>query len=115
MRLRIIFKIVFVTAGVALALYCLSFIYFYYQEKPEAGIQLPALPIVQKETRLLVIAPHCDDEALGCGGMIHDVIIKIPLTQIKVPHFFFIQAVTKDKHKVVIDQTVWQPVFFSKF
>jgi len=44
-----------------------------------------------------------------------DVIIKIPLTQIQVPHFFLIQVVTKNKHKAVIDQTGWQPVFLNKF
>ncbi len=74
MHLRTIYKLLFATAGVALALYFLSSIYFYYQEKPEANMQLPSMPIVQKETRLLVIAPHCDDEVLGSGGMIHETI-----------------------------------------
>jgi LmbE family N-acetylglucosaminyl deacetylase len=74
MRLRTIFKLLFVTAVVALILYCLSSIYFYFQEKPEVNMQLPPLPIIQKGTRLLVIAPHCDDEVLGSGGIIHDVI-----------------------------------------
>lgn len=74
MHLRTIYKLLFATAGIALVLYFLSSIYFYYQERPEANMQLPSLPIVQKETRLLVIAPHCDDEVLGSGGMIHDTI-----------------------------------------
>lgn len=57
-----------------MVVYCLSNIYFYYQEKPEADIQLQSLPVVPKQTRLLVVAPHCDDETLGCGGLIHDVV-----------------------------------------
>lgn len=72
--IKILLKLLCVTIGAALVLYCLSYIYFYYQEKPEADIQLQSLPVVSKQTRLLVVAPHCDDETLGCGGLIHDVV-----------------------------------------
>jgi LmbE family N-acetylglucosaminyl deacetylase len=74
MRLRYICKLLFVVVGAAVTVYCLSSIYFYYQEKPETDVELQPLPTIQKQTRLLVIAPHCDDEALGCAAIIHDVI-----------------------------------------
>ena len=72
--IKVLLKLLFVTVGAALVLYCLSYVYFYYQEKPDSDIQLQSLPVVPKETRLLVVAPHCDDETLGCGGLIHDVV-----------------------------------------
>lgn len=49
-------------------------IYFYYQEKPEVGQALPEIAFAPGQTRLLVIAPHCDDETLGCGGIIQEVV-----------------------------------------
>lgn len=35
-----------------------------------SGTSLPKLPALTKTQRLLVIAPHCDDETLGAGGLI---------------------------------------------
>ncbi|HWR07626.1 PIG-L family deacetylase [Sporomusa sp.] len=74
MILRYICKLL--AAGICFVLIAFGIIslYFYYQEKPKADIRLPALPIVLSETRLLVIAPHCDDETLGCAGIMHDVL-----------------------------------------
>ncbi|WP_371371887.1 PIG-L deacetylase family protein [Sporomusa aerivorans] len=48
--------------------------YFYYQEKPETRELLPAISIVPGKARLLIIAPHCDDETLGCAGVIQEVV-----------------------------------------
>lgn len=35
-----------------------------------AQLQLPLLPAPTSHTRLLVFAPHCDDDVLGCAGLI---------------------------------------------
>lgn len=35
-----------------------------------ATLQLPPLPEPTSQTRLLVFAPHCDDDVLGCAGLI---------------------------------------------
>ncbi len=35
---------------------------------------LPALPAPNAVERLLVFAPHCDDETLGCGGLIQQTL-----------------------------------------
>jgi LmbE family N-acetylglucosaminyl deacetylase len=36
----------------------------------ELGLALPAMPPPGRADRVLVLAPHCDDETLGTGGMI---------------------------------------------
>ncbi|HWR45988.1 PIG-L family deacetylase [Sporomusa sp.] len=74
MILRYVYKLLAVLICFVLVLFGINSLYFYYQEKPEADIPLPSLPIVLNETRLLVIAPHCDDETLGCAGIIRDVL-----------------------------------------
>lgn len=78
MRLRYLYRLLALLAAI---IGCLSFgayaiysFYFYYQEKPEAGDLLPAFVIMPQQARLLVIAPHCDDETLGCAGVIQEVI-----------------------------------------
>lgn len=35
-----------------------------------AAPHLPTLPLLDSSRRLLIIAPHCDDETLGAGGLI---------------------------------------------
>ena len=36
----------------------------------EERVRLPAAPVYGAGDRLVVFAPHCDDETLGCGGLI---------------------------------------------
>ncbi len=47
---------------------------FYYRERivNESAdlLKLPQFPSPNSSTRLLVFAPHCDDETLGCAGLI---------------------------------------------
>ena len=37
-------------------------------------VRLPDAPAPTKSTRLLVFAPHCDDETLGCAGLIQQTL-----------------------------------------
>lgn len=74
MRRAYIVKLLMIGLVLALLIAGSGYGYFYYQEKPESSLQLPAFPAVQRQTRLLVIAPHCDDETLGCAGLIQAVL-----------------------------------------
>jgi LmbE family N-acetylglucosaminyl deacetylase len=39
-----------------------------------ASTRLPVLPTPSATTRLMVFAPHCDDETLGCAGLIQQTL-----------------------------------------
>lgn len=74
MFLRYFYRLIMIIAVLGFLLLGTYHLYIYYQEKPELDVMLQALSIPSKQTRLLVIAPHCDDETLGCGGIIQEVI-----------------------------------------
>ena len=40
----------------------------------QSATRLPTLPAPTSHTRLMVFAPHCDDETLGCAGLIQQTI-----------------------------------------
>jgi len=74
MILRYIYWLGGIVACIGLLFYGTYQIFFYYQEKPEESVALPSISLVPDQTRMLVIAPHCDDEVLGCAGTIQEVI-----------------------------------------
>lgn len=55
-------------------LYLLYDRYLYYQEKPPES-SLAALPKVIKEDRVLLFAPHCDDETISSSAVLHDAVL----------------------------------------
>lgn len=63
---------VLIVLGIFVALAAAFYLHDIYGEYP--GANLESVPQPSKETRLLVIAPHCDDETLGCAGLIHDTV-----------------------------------------
>jgi LmbE family N-acetylglucosaminyl deacetylase len=74
MFLRNFYRLVAMSLLLGLFLFGTYHLYIYYQDKPEANEMLQTLSIAPERTRLLVIAPHCDDETLGCAGVIQEVI-----------------------------------------
>ncbi|MCW3097888.1 MAG: hypothetical protein JWL77_3506 [Chthonomonadaceae bacterium] len=51
---------------------------FFYRQRAvyaaTGSVRLPEMPIPNRPDRLLVFAPHCDDETLGCGGLIQQTL-----------------------------------------
>lgn len=72
--MRIFFRIIFVVVIFAVLVYGFDYAYFYFQERPARETALQPMPPSQAQTRLLVFAPHCDDETLGCAELIHSTI-----------------------------------------
>lgn len=74
MLLRNLYRLFALILFLGILVFSTYLLYLYYQEKPEENILLQALSVPSAQTRLLVIAPHCDDETLGCAGIIQEVI-----------------------------------------
>ncbi|WP_378957181.1 PIG-L deacetylase family protein [Pelosinus sp. sgz500959] len=68
------YKIIYIIISLCLIIFYVDYNFFYFQEKPDINVKLPSLILNNKQTRLLVFAPHCDDETLGCAGVIQDVL-----------------------------------------
>ncbi len=51
---------------------------FFYRQRAvyaaTGAMRLPEMPTANHPERLLVFAPHCDDETLGCGGLIQQTL-----------------------------------------
>lgn len=69
-------KTLSLVAGVALAALIAGifvFSYLYWQSQPQRGMAPMPFTVAPAEMRLLVFAPHCDDETLGAAALIRDV------------------------------------------
>jgi LmbE family N-acetylglucosaminyl deacetylase len=66
-----------ISAAVLLVLCTVVFLiywgYLYKQEKPQDGNILPAAGVTPTD-RVLILAPHCDDESIGSAGVIYDTL-----------------------------------------
>lgn len=52
-----------------------TFLYRFHKDNTaRGGARLPALPAPERGQRLLVFAPHIDDETLGCGGLLQQAV-----------------------------------------
>ena len=50
------------------------------QSQPSAKALLPSSPTLTPSDRIIVFAPHPDDETLGCGGIIQQAVaMKLPV------------------------------------
>lgn len=51
---------------------------FFYRQRAvyaaTGSARLPEMPVPLRPDRLMVFAPHCDDETLGCGGLIQQTL-----------------------------------------
>lgn len=69
-------KMLPLAAGAALAALIAGifiFSYIYWQDQPQRGMTPMPFAVAPAHMRLLVFAPHCDDEALGAAALIRDV------------------------------------------
>jgi LmbE family N-acetylglucosaminyl deacetylase len=50
------------------------------QDQPSVTASLPSSPTLTPDDRILILAPHPDDETLGCGGIIQQAVaMKLPV------------------------------------
>ncbi len=62
----------FTLAGLIGAIFLFSLYLKFFAVLPQTAIDsMPELPVIIGGQRLLVLSPHCDDEILAAGGLIH--------------------------------------------
>lgn len=73
MKRRQLLPLVTGAAVVTLLIGIFVFSYIYWQDLPLRGMTPMPFAVAPAQMRLLVFAPHCDDEALGAAALIRDV------------------------------------------
>jgi len=57
-----------------LLLYLIYSSFLYHQEKPSTDALAAEMPRINKEDRVLIFAPHCDDETISSSAVLYDAV-----------------------------------------
>lgn len=67
--------ILFSLIALLVVLFGYSFYFKFFMVLPQTAINvMPELPMNLENQKIMIFAPHCDDEVLGAGGLIHRAI-----------------------------------------
>lgn len=73
-RLRFLLRLALLIPAMSCVYYGSAGLVFFWRERAAnaayASLRLPAAPTPRADDRLMVFSPHCDDETLGCAGLI---------------------------------------------
>ena len=64
-------KVIFITLFIILTVGCV-----YSASPPSQLLTIGALEPIKKTDRILILAPHPDDETIGCAGIIQEAVSK---------------------------------------